>query len=106
VADRIAADQFGVARGLRGLGGDVGLGPAQRRLGTLQIGGVRHRIDLEQALPGADVGAFAELAPEHQAVDPRAHLRHAHRVHAAGQVDGERHARRPRRRHRYRRRWR
>jgi hypothetical protein len=92
-ADGVAGNQLLEARRLQRLGAHVGLGAQQRGLGACQAGLVRRRIDLEQALAFTHVGAFAELALEHDAVHARAHLRHAQGIHTAGQFDGHGHAR-------------
>jgi len=59
--------------------GQFSLGARQRRL-------ERCRIDLEQQVASLDVGAFLELAAEHDAGHPRTHFGHPYRLDATWQL--------------------
>lgn len=65
------------------------LGAGQLALGAGQGGAQGRRVDLEQHLAGPDVGAFLEMAAQHDAGHPRTHLGHAHGLDTARQLAGQ-----------------
>ena len=73
---------------------EVGLRLRERCLRVIQRGDVRRRIDLVQTLAGLDLAAFGEFAAQHDAVDPRTHLRDEEGTGAAGQFGDDGHGRR------------
>jgi hypothetical protein len=91
LAHRIGRHQHLVARHEGVLCDEVGLRLGKRRLGVIERGDVRRRIDLVQALTGLHDRAFGELAAQHDAVDPCAHLRNEEGVGAARQFADDRH---------------
>jgi hypothetical protein len=55
---------------------------------------VWRRVDLVKTLTGLHFAAFGELTAQHDAVHPRAHLRHEESIGAARQFGDDRHGRR------------
>lgn len=91
LADRVRGDEHLVARDERVLRREVRLRLRERRLRAVQLRDIGCRIDLVQALAGLDVAAFGELAPQHDAVDPCAHLRDQIGARTARQFGDDRH---------------
>jgi hypothetical protein len=85
LADRVGRNQHLVARDQCVLRGDVRLRLRYRCFRGIQRGDIRRRVDLVQPLTGLDVRAFDEFTPQHDAVDPCAHLRDEERTRTAGQ---------------------
>src|SRR5439155_27009419 len=70
LADAVAADEDLVALCLRGHRREVGLRFLQHAERAVQRSPVRSRVDLAEPLPRLDIGALAEFALEHDAIDP------------------------------------
>lgn len=85
-ADRIGLDQGLEPCRLHPCARQRSLGPPQGGGGRVRIGPEGGRVDLEQRLAGAHLGALLEQPALHDAADLRPDLGNAHRCHAAGQV--------------------